>query len=346
VQDTRIILEDNEQLPWGDTSLAAGPGDHDAVAGSRRQGSADELATDSLAALYLREISQRPLLTKDEEVELAQQREAGDEASATLASGDYRPDQRADLVDTVAMGEAATALLVESNLRLVVSVARKYMGRGLSFLDLIQEGNIGLQRGVEKYDWRRGFRFSTYAYWWIRQAVSRAGADQGRTIRLPVHVIEQLGHIHKAALDLRPELGREPTPEEIGERLTLAPSTVAELLRAAKVPISIETPIGEDEGSVLGDLLMDTAARAPAEEAEDGVLADKLDEALNRHLAPREAVVLRMRFGLGDGRERTLGEVGEELDISRERARQLEAIALRKLRVAAPFMQQFRDYLD
>lgn len=317
-----------------------------ATEGSNLPAVADEFSTDNLAALYLREISQRRLLTAIEEVELAKQREHGEEARATLASGDYLPDRRSELDEVVGIGKAASALLVESNLRLVVSVARKYSGRGLSFLDLVQEGNIGLQRGVEKYDWRRGFRFSTYAYWWIRQAISRAGADQGRTIRLPVHIIEQLTHIHKAALELHQESGREPTAQEIGERLGVAPAAVREMLRAAKVPISIETPIGEDEGSTLADLIMDATARATADEAEEGVLTDKLDEALRFHLTPREAQVLRMRFGLEDGQPRTLGEVGDELNISRERARQLEFMAIRKLRLAVPFMKQFRDYLE
>jgi RNA polymerase primary sigma factor len=345
VLETSLDPERQAPDPWSDSEWwdDQEPG---AIAVSRPAPTAAELAPESLDALYLREISQRRLLTAEEEVALAQQREAGQAARATLESGDYSPQERATLDGLVGQGAAASTLLIESNLRLVVAVARKYMGRGLSFLDLVQEGNIGLQRGVEKYDWRRGFRFSTYAYWWIRQAVSRAGAEQGRTIRLPVHIIEQLTHIHKAALELRQQLGYEPTPADIGERLGLAPATVVDLMRAAKVPISMETPIGEDEGAVLADLIMDSTAPLPSDEAEDGVLADRLDEALDRHLAPREAAVLRMRFGLEDGHEHTLGEVGDQLNISRERVRQLEAIALRKLRMAIPFMREFRDYLE
>jgi RNA polymerase primary sigma factor len=306
----------------------------------------EELAPDSPAALYLREISQRPLLTAEEEVQLAKEREAGEVAKEKVASGDFTASDRDELDEIIRVGDAARRRLVESNLRLVVSVARKYMGRGLLFLDLIQEGNIGLQRGVEKYDWRRGFRFSTYAYWWIRQAISRAVADQARTIRLPVHIIEQLTRLYNTARELHQEYGREPTAAEIADRLGIEPEKVREAFRAAKVPISLETPIGEEEESTLADLVADAAARAPAEEAEDEVLAHTLGKALDRHLTSREAQVLRMRFGLDDGQARTLGEVGDELDISRERARQIEAEALRKLRTAVPFMRQFRDYVE
>jgi RNA polymerase primary sigma factor len=340
-----IDLVDGSGDPWEDIDTLADEGSSAFVL-PRTPSPAEEIAPDSAAALYLREISQRPLLTADEEVMLAKQREAGEEAKRILAAGIDDPAERARLDEDVRVGEAARKRLVESNLRLVVSVARKYMGRGLLFLDLIQEGNIGLQRGVEKYDWRRGFRFSTYAYWWIRQAISRAVADQARTIRLPVHIIEQLTRLYNTARELHQELGREPTAVEIGERLSMDPERIREAFRAAKVPISLETPIGEEEESTLADLIADAAARAPSDEAEEGVLADMLDEALKRHLTPREAQVLRMRFGLDDGQVRTLGEVGDELEISRERARQIEAEAIRKLRTTVPFMKQFRDYVE
>ncbi|MEA2640897.1 MAG: polymerase primary sigma factor [Chloroflexota bacterium] len=339
------LVEEGGHDPWEELELLAdeGPG---AFAVPPTPSPADELAPDSAAALYLREISQRPLLTAEEEVTLAKQREAGEEAKLQIAAGVTDAAEREHLDELIRVGDAARRRLVESNLRLVVSVARKYMGRGLLFLDLIQEGNIGLQRGVEKYDWRRGFRFSTYAYWWIRQAISRAVADQARTIRLPVHIIEQLTRLYNTARDLHQELGREPTAAEIGERLGIDPERVREAFRAAKVPISLETPIGEEEESTLADLIADAGARAPSEEAEEGVLADMLDQALNQHLTAREAQVLRMRFGLEDGQVRTLGEVGDQLDISRERARQIEAEAIRKLRTTVPFMNQFREYVE
>jgi RNA polymerase primary sigma factor len=340
-----IDLVESSSDPWEDIDTLGDEG-ASAFVLQRNQTPAEEIAPDSAAALYLREISQRPLLTAEEEVMLAKQREAGEEGKRILAAGIDDPVERARIEDDIRIGEAARKRLVESNLRLVVSVARKYMGRGLLFLDLIQEGNIGLQRGVEKYDWRRGFRFSTYAYWWIRQAISRAVADQARTIRLPVHIIEQLTRLYNTARELHQELGREPTAVEIGARLNMDPERIREAFRAAKVPISLETPIGEEEESTLADLIADAAARAPSEEAEEGVLADMLDEALKRHLTPREAQVLRMRFGLDDGQVRTLGEVGDELEISRERARQIEAEAIRKLRTTVPFMKQFRDYVE
>jgi RNA polymerase primary sigma factor len=329
---------------WEDLETLAneGPGAFSVVPESPAQ--IEELMPGGPAALYLREISRTPLLNAEQEIQLAQDQEAGKEAAAALERGVSDPDERARLDEAVRVGEAARKRLIESNLRLVVAVARKYIGRGLSFLDLVQEGNIGLQRGVDKFDWRRGFRFSTYAYWWIRQAVSRAVAEQSRTIRLPVHVIEQLTRLYNASRDLQVELGRAPTPEQIGDRLGLSPERVREAFRAAKVPISLETPVGQGDESTIADLIADAGARAPAEQAEEEVFSQNLTQALRQHLTEREAAVLRLRFGLGDQRERTLGEVGQELGISRERARQIEAEAMRKLRRAAPFLRQFREF--
>jgi RNA polymerase primary sigma factor len=295
------------------------------------------------ASLYLREISRARLLTAEEEVTLAQQLEAGKDARAALECGVGDDATRAELEALVTTGEEARRRLIESNLRLVVSVARKYLGRGLSFLDLVQEGNIGLQRGVDKFDWRRGFRFSTYAYWWIRQAVSRAVAEQSRTIRLPVHVVEQLTKLYNIARELERELGRQPTPTEIGEQLGISGERVEEAFAAARVPISLETSIGDEGDSTLADLVADDLARGPAEEAEETVFGQALERSLSERLTPREAEVLRLRYGLADNRERTLAEVGKELGISRERARQLEAEAMRKLRRDVTFRRELAD---
>ncbi|HEY7062447.1 MAG TPA: sigma-70 family RNA polymerase sigma factor [Chloroflexota bacterium] len=343
VRDAGVDVVERGGNAWDDleTLAADGPG---AFAPPRESPPpAEELAPDSPAALYLREISQTPLLTAEEEVDLAKRLEAGKAAQKRLAAGDVPEGERTALAEAVAQGDAARKRLIEANLRLVVSVARKYMGRGMLFLDLVQEGNIGLQRAVDKYDWRRGFRFSTYAYWWIRQAVSRSVADQARTIRLPVHVIEQLTKQYNTARDLHQELGREPTATEIGERLGVDPERVREAFRAAKVPISLEAPIGEEDDSTVADFVSDVTP-SPAEEAEEAVLAQSLDAALAEHLSAREAAVLRMRFGLVDGQPHTLGEIAEELGISRERVRQIEAEAVHKLRRTGPFLRQFREY--
>jgi RNA polymerase primary sigma factor len=335
--------DDSSADPWTDISTLADEGPA-AFHPSPRD---DEAATDELmaggpASLYLREISRARLLTAEEEVELAQQLEAGKEARAQLEAG-VTDEQRPALEKLVEVGEEARRRLIESNLRLVVSVARKYLGRGLSFLDLVQEGNIGLQRGVEKYDWRRGFRFSTYAYWWIRQAVSRAVAEQSRTIRLPVHVVEQLTKLYNVARELERDLGRQPTPAEIGEQMGISGERVEEAFRAARVPISLETSIGDEGDSTLADLVADDIGRGPAEEAEETVFGQALDRSLAERLTPREADVLRLRYGLADNHERTLAEVGKELGISRERARQLEAEAMRKLRRDVSFRHELRD---
>jgi RNA polymerase primary sigma factor len=335
--------DDSSADPWTDISTLADEGPAAFHPSPRDEEAAtDELMAGGPASLYLREISRARLLTAEEEVELAQQLEAGKEARAQLEAG-VADEQRPALEKLVEVGEEARRRLIESNLRLVVSVARKYLGRGLSFLDLVQEGNIGLQRGVEKYDWRRGFRFSTYAYWWIRQAVSRAVAEQSRTIRLPVHVVEQLTKLYNVARELERDLGRQPTPAEIGEQMGISGERVEEAFRAARVPISLETSIGDEGDSTLADLVADDIGRGPAEEAEETVFGQALDRSLAERLTPREADVLRLRYGLTDNHERTLAEVGKELGISRERARQLEAEAMRKLRRDVSFRHELRD---
>ncbi len=288
----------------------------------------------SAAALYLREVARNPLLTPKEEVEYAQANEAGRAAREELArdAEEMGAAHRAALEAVVGRGAWARRRLVECNLRLVVSVARKYIGRGLPFLDLVQEGNLGLDRAVDKYDWRKGFRFSTYAYWWIRQSVSRAVAEQARTIRLPVHVGEFLSSIAKAQRELAGELGREPALREVAAHLELPVSRVEETLRAAKLPISLETPVGEEGETSVGDLVPDAEATDLQIAAERSDLAHRLDAALGEALTERERAVLRLRFGLGGGEAQALGDIGQELGISRERVRQIEAEALRKLR--------------
>jgi len=341
------LVEDSGERPWDDlqTPTEEGPG---AFAPTAQD---DDAQTSALfggdsASLYLHEISHTRLLTAEEEVTLAKQLEAGKDARSRLERGVDDPFDRERLEIIATQGDEVRRRLIEANLRLVVSVARKDLGRGLSFLDLIQEGNIGLQRGVEKYDWRRGFRFSTYAYWWIRQAVSRAVAEQSRTIRLPVHVVEQVTRLYNVARDLERDLGRQPTPAEIGEPLGLSAERVDEAFRAARVPISLESSIGDEGDATLADMVADDLGRDPAEEAEETMFGQSVERSLAERLTRREADVLRLRYGLGDNRERTLAEVGKELGISRERVRQLEHEAMRKLRQDASFRQEAQEMLS
>ena len=280
--------------------------------------SSEALSIDDPVKVYLKEIGRVPLLTPEEEVELA----------IKIAEGDMQAKKR----------------LSEANLRLVVSIAKRYLGRGMQFLDLIQEGNLGLIKAVEKFDYTKGFKFSTYATWWIRQAITRAIADQARTIRIPVHMVETINKVKKVGTQILHEKGHEPTSEEIAEKLEISVDKVREIVRVAQEPVSLETPIGEEEDSHLGDFIPDSDTPAPADEASHALLKEQLDEVLAT-LTPREAKVLRLRFGLEDGKSRTLEEVGSEFKVTRERIRQIEAKALRKLRHPSR-SKKLKDYLD
>ena len=309
-------------------------------------GSLDDVgpgASADLVRVYLREIGRIPLLTAAEEVDLAKRVEAGVFAAERLDTGNDEPAMRRDLYAVVRDGEMAKRRLIESNLRLVVSIAKRYSGRGLPFLDLIQEGNLGLIRAVEKFDYMRGFKFSTYASWWIRQAVSRAVADQARTIRIPVHMVETVNRILRTQRMLVQTLGRDPTAEELAERVDLPVERVVEIRRLALEPVSLHSPVGEEEGSELGDLIEDIESVSPAEQVSAGMLASHVEDVLG-HLGEREREVVKMRYGLDDGEPRTLEEVGRAFGVTRERVRQIEAKSLAKLR--HPHLSaQLRDYL-
>lgn len=311
----------------------------------RRSG--DEVAGPSadLFRQYLREIGRIPLLTAEEEVELARRVEAGLFAEEKLNST-QDPDSRlaVDLDRLVVLGRMAKRRLIEANLRLVVSVAKRYVGRGLTMLDLVQEGNLGLIRAVEKFDYARGYKFSTYATWWIRQAMSRALADQARTIRVPVHVVELINRVVRVQRRLLQERGYEPTTEEVGAHLEISPERVSEVLRLAQEPVSLHAPVGEEEDVALGDLIEDGDAASPVESASFLLLREHLEAVLST-LGERERKVVQLRYGLADGRPRTLEEIGRIFGVTRERIRQIESKTLNKLRDHA-FADQLRGYLD
>ena len=297
---------------------------------------AEGISIDDPVKVYLKEIGRVPLLSADEEIALATRMNAKNDAEARIKaaeeSGETIPEEEmAALKKTIKDGEKAKQKLAEANLRLVVSIAKRYVGRGMQFLDLIQEGNLGLIKAVEKFDHTKGFKFSTYATWWIRQAISRAIADHARTIRIPVHMVETINRVSRANHELLQELGHEPSPEEIAHKLHLPLEKVEEVMRIGQEPISLETPVGEEDDSHLGDFIQDDEAEEPADAASYAMLREQLAGVL-KTLTPREERVLRLRYGLTDGRMHTLEEVGEEFNVTRERIRQIEAKALRKLR--------------
>ena len=304
------IVEDMGDIKIDDIDLGDGK-DSDFVADGA-------VTVDDPVKVYLKEIGRVPLLSSEEEIDLA----------IRIANGDVQAKQR----------------LSEANLRLVVSIAKRYLGRGMQFLDLIQEGNLGLIKAVDKFDYTKGFKFSTYATWWIRQAITRAIADQARTIRIPVHMVETINKVKKVQSQLLHQNGHEPTPDEIADELDLPVDKVREIMRVAQEPVSLETPIGEEEDSHLGDFIPDDGAPAPADAASHTMLREQLSDVLST-LTPREEKVLRLRFGLEDGRSRTLEEVGKEFNVTRERIRQIEAKALRKLRHPSR-SRKLKDYLD
>ncbi len=295
--------------------------------------------------MYLKEIGKVELLTAEKEVNLAKLIEYGKYAKQQVESGNYKDEkEKQDYLDAVERGEMAKQRLIEANLRLVVSIAKRHVGREMLFLDLIQEGNMGLMKAVDKFDYTKGFKFSTYATWWIRQAITRAIADQARTIRIPVHMVETINKLVRCQRQLMQELGREPSPEEIAAKMETTPEKVREIIKISQEPISLESPVGEEDDSNLGDFIPDTDAISPDEYASNELLKDELRNVLET-LTDREERVLRLRFGLDDGRMRTLEEVGKEFGVTRERIRQIEARALRKLRHPSR-SKKLRDFMD
>ena len=303
------------------------------------------ISSDDTVGLYLKEMARVPLLTLEEEVDLATRIETGKKAEKKWSNlnGRGSAEKRTELQDLIQDASSARDHLIKANTRLVVSIAKKYMGRGVPFLDLIQEGNLGLMKAVEKFDYHRGYRFSTYATWWIRQTITRAIADQGRTIRVPVHMSDRIRRLYKIAHQLEQSLGRKPTPEEIAVEMETDPRKVQWMMRVSWRPLSLETPVGEDEDSELGSFVEDEGTPTPTQSAYQHLLRDKIEDVLST-LSPREARILRLRFGLHNGRSYTLEEVGQKFGLTRERIRQIEGKALRRLRHPRR-ARQLRDYL-
>lgn len=340
VSDEEIMLEDEEEVDMENIDLSV----------------PDGIGIEDPVRMYLKEIGKVPLLSAEEEIELAKKMEAGMAAREKIVAYRISMEEadeatRAEIqkeIDALEVpfeeGEEAKKRLAEANLRLVVSIAKRYVGRGMLFLDLIQEGNLGLIKAVEKFDYNKGYKFSTYATWWIRQAITRAIADQARTIRIPVHMVETINKLIRVSRQLLQELGREPSPEEIAKEMNMPEDRVREILKISQEPVSLETPIGEEEDSHLGDFIQDDNVPVPADAAAFTLLKEQLVEVLDT-LTDREQKVLRLRFGLDDGRARTLEEVGKEFNVTRERIRQIEAKALRKLRHPSR-SRKLKDYLD
>jgi RNA polymerase primary sigma factor len=350
--EVRDMREESAEVPEDIIDLDLEEKDDLTKKASAKEESADagqnidlsQIEMDDSISLYLKEIGRVPLLTAEEEVELAKRMERGQLAKQRLEEGVEDPIEQEYLLWVVRDGERAQEHLIKANSRLVVSVAKKYVGRGVPFLDLIQEGNIGLIRAVNKFDYRRGYKFSTYATWWIRQAVTRAIADQGRTIRVPVHMYEQINRLTRTSRQLVQELGREPTTEEIAEALGVSPKKVEQVIRVSQRPLSLEMPVGEEEDSYLGDFIPDEDAQSPTDEASRQLLREVIDE-IFASLSPREVRILQLRFGLVDGYNYTLEEVGRKFGVTRERIRQIEAQALGRLRHPSR-SRKLRDYLS
>jgi RNA polymerase primary sigma factor len=341
-------------IPYLDETVVGGPSEEDLVEEeeveeeTHRGLAVDDnylanIDTDDTIGLYLKEVGRVPLLTAIEEVELAQRIERGRLAREELARGNVSPRRRQELQRLIEDGWAAREHLITANSRLVISVAKKYMGRGVPFLDLIQEGNIGLIRAAKKFDYRRGHKFSTYATWWIRQAVTRAIADQGRTIRVPVHMGDQINKLLRVQHQLTQRLGRDPTVEELANALEVTPQKVENMIQVARRPLSLETPTDDEEDSVLGDFIQDEEVPAPDDTATYNLLREHLESVLNS-LPPREVRILQLRYGLLDGQAYTLEEVGRKMGVTRERVRQIEAQALSRLRHPA-IRRKLREYL-